>query len=156
MRADFSAEPWGKGTSWLSSYPGSPEQPWLKIQCGGKAGESVVATRPRGATPSLDYQFQAYDYTHLRHQGCAAPSGGGGGGGGGGVEPSGSSEQGPRRRPAHVFGQGAKLVLMKLTRRVVTRTLVLVNQNGHTRVCVCTQDLVLPLDDDNIYTRSES
>ena len=30
---------WGKGSSWLTTYPGSPEQPWLKIQCGAKPGE---------------------------------------------------------------------------------------------------------------------
>ena len=62
------ADPWGKGSSWLTEYPGSPEQPWLKIQCGGAAGDGVTVTRPKGATPSLDYQFQAFDYTHLRHQ----------------------------------------------------------------------------------------
>ena len=28
----------------------------------------MEVTRPAIATPSLDYQFQAYDYTHLRHQ----------------------------------------------------------------------------------------
>jgi hypothetical protein len=67
-RKTFAVDPWGKGSSWLTTHPGSPEQPWLKIQCGGAAGDSVTALRPRGATPSLDYQFEAYDYTHLRHQ----------------------------------------------------------------------------------------
>ena len=66
--ANISVDPWGKGSSWLTTYPGSPEQPWLKIQCRGTEGDSVVASRPRGATPSLDYRFQAYDYTHLHHQ----------------------------------------------------------------------------------------
>jgi hypothetical protein len=61
-------DPWGKGSSWLTTHPGSPEQPWLKIQCGASPGDSVEVTRPVAATPSLDYQFQAYDYTHLRHQ----------------------------------------------------------------------------------------
>ena len=67
-KKDFSTDPWGKGSSWLTTYPGSVEQPWLKIQCGAAAGDVVAVTRPRGATPSLDYQFEAYNYTHLRHQ----------------------------------------------------------------------------------------
>lgn len=59
---------WGKGSSWLTTPPGSPEQPWLKIQCGAKPGDSVDILRPAEAVPSLDYVFQAYDYTHLRHE----------------------------------------------------------------------------------------
>jgi hypothetical protein len=62
------SDPWGHGSSWLTTYPGSLKQPWLKIQCGAKAGDNVAVLRPTAATPSLDYQFEAYDYTHLRHQ----------------------------------------------------------------------------------------
>jgi hypothetical protein len=67
-QSSFAQDPWGSKTSWLTTWPGSPEQPWLKIECGAAPGDSVAAIRPKGATPSVSYQFEAYDYTHLRHQ----------------------------------------------------------------------------------------
>ena len=59
---------WGKGSSWLTSWPGSEAQPWLKLECPANPDKSTTVVRPAGATPSLDYVFQAYDYTHLRHE----------------------------------------------------------------------------------------
>ena len=59
---------WGHGSSWLFEWPGSESQPWLKIDCSDNPSKPVTVVRPVGATPSLDYVFQAYDYTHLRHE----------------------------------------------------------------------------------------
>ena len=61
-------KPWGAGSSWLYEWPGSAAQPWLKISCSANPQTPVRVLRPVGATPSVDYVFQAYDYTHLRHE----------------------------------------------------------------------------------------
>ena len=57
---------WGARSSWLTEWPGSPTQPWLKIQC--VPNTTTTVNRPVQAAPSLAYVFQAYDYTHLRHE----------------------------------------------------------------------------------------
>ena len=61
-------DPWGKGTSWLTAWPGSAQQPWLRIQCTDDTKKPTIALRPPSAVPSVDYAFQAYDFTHLRHE----------------------------------------------------------------------------------------
>ena len=57
---------WGDHTSWTTSYPGTSAQPWLKLHCPANTSQTTTATRPPGATPSLNYVFQQYEYTHLR------------------------------------------------------------------------------------------
>merc|ERR1711988_850356 len=61
-------DPWGEGSSWLTEWPGSSTQPWLKIQCSNDPAKPLTVVRPAAATPSVDYVFQAYDYTHLSHE----------------------------------------------------------------------------------------